>query len=428
MTSLSLAAAAHEAPDAPALIDERGVTSFAALADEVNAAATGVPLASPDGVVPLVARIDRATVLAILAALEDRTPLGLIPERATAAEKAALAARLAAATLPAGTVAVVFTSGSSGRPKGVVLSRAAAIAAAEASAARLGWRADDRWLLALPLAHVSGLAIVVRCLAARRPIVLGAPLATALARHAITLASLVPSQLAALLADPAWRPPPSLRAVLLGGAAAAPALVAAARARGVPVHPTYGMTETFGQVATGDDTTPADAVGPALPGVIIRAGSRARPQRIVVDSPSLFTGYLDEPGPDLADGFTTSDLGFVEGGLLHVVGRSDDVIITGGENVHPLAIEAALAEVPGVAAAAVVGVDDARWGQLLAALVVPAAGVSAGALEAAIAAASATWPAHHRVRRLVLVDALPLGASGKLDRRAAARYFTTTPA
>jgi len=421
--ALSIAAAAAEHPDALALVTDDGVTSFAELAAEVAAYQTSVPVDAHAR--PLIARLDRATVVAILAALDDRAPLGLIPDRATAAEQADFAARLAAAPVPADTLAVVFTTGSTGRPKGVVLSRAAALGAAEASAARLGWRVDDRWLLSLPLAHVSGLAIVVRCLHARRPIVLGSgPLAALLARHEVTLASLVPSQLAALVADPAWLPPSSLRAVLLGGAAASPTLVSAARARGVPVHTTYGMTETFGQVATGDATTPSGAIGPALPGVIIRTGSRARPLPIVVDSPTLLTGYLDEPGPSLADGFVTRDLGFVDGGVLHVVGRTDDVIITGGENVHPLAIEAALVELPGLVAAAVVGLEDDLWGQVLAALVVPGPGAGADALDAAIRAANADWPAHHRVRRWLVVDALPLGASGKLDRRAAAARFS----
>lgn len=424
--ALSIAAASAEQPDAAALIDERGVTTFAALAAEVAATRTGVPLPPDDRAAPLVAAIDRATVIAILAALEDRTPIGLIPARATPAEQAALRERLAAAPLAPDTLAVVFTSGSTGRPKGVVLSRTAALAAADASGARLGWRKDDRWLLALPLAHVSGLGIVVRCLQARRAMVLAGPsLADTLATRGVTLASLVPAQLAGLLADPAWSPPPGLRAVLLGGAAAAPALVAAARARGVAVHTTYGMTETFGQVATGDATTPLGAVGPPLPGVIIRTGSRARPQPIVVDSPALLTGYLDDPSPTLDDGFVTRDLGFVDGGVLHVVGRTDDVIITGGENVHPLAIEAALVELPGVAAAAVVGVDDDLWGQLLAALIVPAPGVEPAAIEAAVRAANPGWPPHRRVRRIELVDALPLGPSGKLDRRAAAARFRT---
>ncbi len=421
--ALSITAAAAEAPRAPALIDDDGVLDFADLAAAVTAAMTGVPLA-PDRATPRIARLDRATVVAIVAALEDHAPLGLIPERATATEQAALAARLAAATVPLDTAAVVFTSGSTARPKGVVLSRAAAVAAADASAARLGWRVDDRWLLTLPPAHVGGLAIIVRCLVARRPIVLGGgPLAATLARHAITLASLVPSQLAALLADPAWRPPPSLRVVLLGGAAASPTLVAAARARGVPVHPSYGMTETFGQVATGDATTPRGAIGPPLPGVIIRTGARAQPRPIVVDSPALLTRYLDDPGPELGDGFVTRDLGFVEDGVLHVVGRSDDVIITGGENVHPLAIEAALVALPGIAAAAVVGLDDDLWGQILAALIVPAAGVDGATVERIVRAAMPDWPAHQRVRRWKIVDALPLATSGKLDRRAAALRF-----
>lgn len=364
-----------------------------------------------------VARADHATLDAIAAALDGGPPLGLIAERTTDGERAALTARLAAAALPDDAALVVFTSGSTGRPKGVVFTRAAIAAAAAASAAHLGERADDGWLLAVPLGHVAGVAVVAR---ARR---LGArprlgP-AAALADPAVTHASLVPTQLAQLLADPAWRPSPRLRLVLVGGAAAAPALLSAARARGVPAVATYGMTETFGQIATGrvDEPVADDgAIGPLLPGVTVAAGTAAAPAPLRVRAPGLFTGYLDEPTPPLADGFVTRDLGYLRGDRLVVVGRVDDVIITGGENVYPAALEAALTALPGVIAAAVVGLPDPVWGERVAAAVE----ASPALTEAELVAALATWPAHHRPRPLVRVDALPRLPSGKLDRRAIA--------
>jgi O-succinylbenzoic acid--CoA ligase len=244
-----------------------------------------------------------------------------------------------------------------------------------------------------------------------------APLAPALA--AATLASLVPAQLAALLDDPAWRPPPQLRAILLGGAAAPPSLLAAAAARGVPFLTTYGMTETFGQIATMPPDRAGDPAAPfaLLPGVSLAAGTRAAPSPIRVRGPMLGTRYLD--GAPIAPELVTADLGFLdESGALHVVGRADDVIVTGGAKVHPLEVEAVLAATPGVRAACVFAVSDERWGQLVGAALATVPGFD-------LAAAAAHWraalPPHARPRRLALTADLPLAPTGKPDRRAAAR-------
>jgi hypothetical protein len=296
---------------------------------------------------PMIARSDAATVAAIVDVLDGAPPIGLIPERATAAEQAALAARLAAAPVPDDTACVVFTSGSTGRPKGVVLSRAAIAAATAASAAHLGASDDDRWLLALPLGHVAGVAVVARAHRGGRVPRLGT--AHDLAAPEVTHASLVPTQLDQVLADPTWRPSPRLRVVLVGGAAAPPALLAAARARGVPVRTTYGMTETFGQIATADADAPEPdgAVGRLLPGVAVVAGTATAPAPLVVRAPGLFTGYLDDPTPLGPAGFPTRDLGYLRGDRLVVCGRADDVIITGGENVYPTEIEGGAGRGPG---------------------------------------------------------------------------------
>jgi len=401
--ALSVRAAAAEAD--LGLIDDDGAMTFAELAHAAADVDAPTVIAAPT----------RATVIAIVAALEQQRPIGLVHARLAPADQDALRARLAAAAPPAGTFAIVFTSGSTAEPKAVVVSRRAAVAAAAASAARLGWHDDDRWLVALPLAHVGGLAIVVRSLIARRPIVLagGGDLAGTIERHRVTLASLVPTQLEALV-ERGWRPPAHLRAILVGGAAAPAALIERALALGLPVLTTYGMTETFGQVATArpGERLPPDAIGRPLPGVGITAGTRARPAPVVVDSPAR-CAYL---GDDASGPVVTADLGFVEDGLLYVVGRADDVIITGGENVHPLAVEAALARVPGVARVCVFGVPDDRWGQLVAAAIVAGDGFDAGALDRAIAGLAP----HLRPRRVRVVDSLPLGPTGKVDRRRAA--------
>lgn len=379
----------------------------------------GVELATRATTV-LVATPTSATIDAIRAALDARTPLALLHHRLPAAELERQRAIVDGTTLPPGTGVVLFTSGSTGPARGVALSRAALDAAAAASAAHLGWRADDRWLLALSTAHAGGLAIVVRCHAAGVPIVLldgdfDRDRCAALLADC-TLASLVPTQLAVLLDDPAWRPPPTLRAVLLGGAAASPALLERAAARGVPFLTSYGLTETFGQIAT----APTDHAGaPAAPlqllaGVEVSAGTRAEPAPIEIRGPMLATAYLD--GTPIAPRFTTADLGFVEDNVLHVVGRIDDVIVSGGEKVHPSVVETELTATPGVRAACVFAVPDPRWGHTVGAVLAVDDGFDE---ERAAARWTTTLAPHARPRELAIVAAVPLLPSGKVDRRQA---------
>ncbi len=413
MTELSILEAARTAPERLAIETASRSLTFAACAAAV---AAGPP---PPPAIIATPSID--TVLAVHAALAARRPIALLHHRLTAGEAARQRALVEHAELPPDAAVVLFTSGSTGPARGVVLSRAALVAAAGASAHHLGWRDTDRWLLALSLAHAGGLSIVIRCLAARRPIVLcdgdfdRDVVAQRLER--CTLASLVPTQLSALLDDPAWRPPAGLRAVLLGGAAAPPALLERAAQRGVAFLTTYGMTESLGQLATAPADRAGDPRAPLVPlaGVAVQAGSQLAPAPIVVRAPMLATCYLD--GAPIAPAFTTADLGFFDGDALHVTGRCDDVIITGGENVHPSAIEAVLAATPGVRAACAFGVADQRWGQLVGAALVIDGGFDPRA-------AATRWhdalPAHARPRRLAICAGLPTLPSGKVDRRAAA--------
>jgi len=357
----------------------------------------------------VVATRTQPTIDRIHTALAERRALALLDPNHAAAELDRQRAMLAAATLPADTAFVLFTSGSTSAPRGVVLSRRAIDAAADASASHLGWRDDDRWLLALSLAHTGGLAIVVRCRLASKPVVLaGDDLAASLAE--VTLASLVPTQLASLLDDPMWRPLPRLRAILLGGAGAPPSLLDAAAARGVPFLTTYGMTETFGQVATAALARAGDprALPVPLGGVMIDASPQIR-----VAGPMLATCYLD--GSPIAPVFTTADLGELVPDGLRVIGRADDVIVTGGDNVQPAEVEAVLAATPGVRAGCVFGLPDSRWGAIVGAAIVVDASFD---LEAARAYWHDMLPARSRPRRIAIVDALPRLPSGKLDRRA----------
>jgi len=322
---------------------------------------------------------------------------------------------------------VVTTSGSTGSPKRVQLNAAALGASATATQSRLG--GPGRWLLALPAQHIAGLQVLVRAaLAGTQPAVLdlrgefdpaafGAA-AQRLARKATArcYTALVPTQLARLLdTDP--RPLTGFDAVLLGGAATPDGLLRRARTAGVRVVTTYGMTETAGGCVY--DGWPLD-------GTRVRVDGEGS---VELAGPMLATGYLDAPEESAAafrDGwFRTSDLGRIdEQGRLQVLGRADDVVVTGGLNVAPTDVEAVLTGLPGVAAACVVGLPDPEWGERVIAVVVPAdpgRPPDPGALRAA-ARRLLTGP--QAPKEIVLFDALPLCGVGKPDRSAVRAMLT----
>jgi o-succinylbenzoate---CoA ligase len=324
----------------------------------------------------------------------------------------------------AGTAVVVATSGSSGEPKGVLLSAAALRASALATAERLGGPAQ--WLLALPVVRVAGLQVLVRSLLARTsPVVLdtadgfdvGAFVeATGQLDGPRRCTALVPTQLLRLLdaGGEALVALASYDAVLLGGAAAPAPLLARARDAGVAVVTTYGMTETCGGCVYD---------GLPLSGVQVDTVEG----RVRVRGPVLADGYRLRP--DLTEAafaggsFDTGDLGHLDlEGRLVVTGRADDVIISGGENVAPGPVEDVLAGFPAVAEVAVVGRPDAEWGQRVTAVVVPrdpAVPPRLDDLRDAVIAAG--LPRAAAPRALEVVDVLPLLPSGKIDRRSLGR-------
>jgi O-succinylbenzoic acid--CoA ligase len=365
------------------------------------------------------------TVFRILAAIENRVPFAPLDPKSPPAE---IQARRTLLARGSDAMAILFTSGSTGRPRGVELSRAAFLASAKASAGRLGWRDGDRWLCVLPLAHVGGISILTRCLAARRTIVLAdrfdaAAVADLIAREEVTLASLVPTMLSWLLEledrDTRSSRFASLRAVLVGGAAAPDALWGEAIGRGMPVLETWGMTETCSQVATalpgGDPRAPVPLDGWEV---------RSREGRLEVRGGALFSCYLEADGSrrpvDDEGWFRTGDTGRINAdGSVTVLGRADEVILSGGENVEPAEVERFLESLPGIGRAVVAGIPDPEWGETVAAALesLPGGGrdsfASHADLEKTIRAGLAPW---QRPRTIVWMERFPETASGKVDR------------
>jgi o-succinylbenzoate---CoA ligase len=228
--------------------------------------------------------------------------------------------------------------------------------------------------------------------------------------------SLVPTQLVRLLDDPAGTDALGrYDAVLVGGAAATPTLLARARAAQVRVVTTYGMTETCGGCVY--DGRPLDGVEVTLDDL----------GRVLLGGPVLAEGYLGRPDLD-AVAFVghprrlrTQDLGHLVDGTLTVLGRADDVILSGGANVAPARVEAVLAELPGVAESCVVGVPDAEWGQSVVAVVVLRPGAGSPALDDVRRLVADRVGPTSAPRRLVVVPALPSRGPGKTDRSAVAR-------
>jgi len=296
-----------------------------------------------------------------------------------------------------GDALVVPTSGSTGEPKGVVLTHDAIAASAAATNARLGATAGSRWLACLPLAHVGGLAVVTRALLGGIDLVVhdgfDAGRVTQAARDGASHVSLVTTALR--------RIDPMLFEVILLGGSRPPA------DRPANAVATYGMTETGSGVVY--DGRPLD-------GVEIDIDAEGR---IKLRCAMLLRSYRDGTVPVDADGwFDTGDLGrWLDDGRLHVEGRAGDLIITGGENVWPEAVERALSGHPDVAGVMVRGVGDPEWGQLVEAVVVPAPG-AAPTLDSLRAHVKESHPAYLAPRSLVVADEIPTTSLGKPRRHA----------
>lgn len=389
--ALSSKAAASDAPEVTALID---VESGRALSwPEVSSAITTI-----DPPVALAATNTIDMVLTILAALERNQALAIGPRLSL--ESTATATR-------ADTALAILTSGSSASPRLIEHRASALVAHAQASALALDSRVGDRWLIALPIAHVSGLGPIIRALVFRRSVALMKKFDTtrfiaAIVSHQITLTSLVPTMLSRLVKQ-CWRPPAHLRHVLIGGAACSAQLREQAQNLGIPITICYGMTETFSHIVIN---------GRLLPGIEARTDKE---------------GVLSIRGPistTWPQWLRTQDLATLtktpNGIQVDILSRADDVIISGGENVSPTRVRDALIAHPLINDAHVIGINDPEWGQRVAAMIATQTDVDTNKLDGQLRSSLA---GHERPRRYLVVRSIPRLPSGKPDSQTIAKQL-----
>jgi O-succinylbenzoic acid--CoA ligase len=338
-----------------------------------------------------------------------------------------LAKLLKQAELPGHAELLISTSGSTGEPKQVMLSEANLEAAALASRSRIPLEPGDVWLNCLSLQHIGGISIFYRCAEAGATVLLhdkfdAKRVREDMERFCVTHISLVPAMLARLLE--AGPPPARLKYALTGGGPLSASLAQRAQQAGWPVCPTYGMSEAASQVATLAALPPdwrEGMVGPPLPGISVdivdENGLPSQDEgRIRVRGPGVMTGYANaagESGHGLLDGwFLSGDRGYFDAhGNLVVLGRHDDMLVSGGVNIHPAAVEGLLLACPDVIDVAVTALSDAVWGDRITALVV---GDDIQSIEGW---SRENLPSALRPRLFVSVAALPRNAMGKLERR-----------
>jgi len=322
----------------------------------------------------------------------------------------------------------MYTSGTTGLPKGVILTYGNMFASAAGSAFNLGVLPGDRWLACLPLFHIGGLSIVIRSVLYGTGMVLHRQfderaLSASLRRDGVTHVSVVATMLQRLLDVDPGPCAPQVRVVLVGGGPVPEALLQRAAELGYPVVQTYGLTETASQVAP---LAPADAIarlgsaGKPLVTTRLRVDAPAgEPGEILVSGPVVTPGYFRRPeatGVAIRGGWLhTGDIGRLDAdGYLYVLDRRDDLIVSGGENIYPAEVEALVLRHPAVREAAVVGLPDSAWGQVVVAAIVGDDDVVPEEIQEWMRERIARFKVPSRIERL---QSLPMTASGKVQRR-----------
>ncbi len=330
------------------------------------------------------------------------------------------------AAAPEDLALIVYTSGTTGDPKGAMITHGNLVAEADALIEAWGWTHADRLLSALPLFHVHGLVVALMTgLASGGSVVVqpafeaGDFLAT-MRETAATMAFCVPTMLHRIAAHEDAEAVESLRLLVSGSAPLSVELFNVFAQRGVPILERYGMTETLLTVSNPlDGERRAGTVGRALPGVILDAPAPGEdPRELRVAGPTVFAGYWHKPEATaeiLASGWMrTGDIVATdEAGYLMICGRSKELIITGGFNVYPSEVEDVLCRLPGILEVAVVGEPSPEWGEVVVAHVV----TSTGTLDLELLEAGAeVLSTYKRPRRYIAASSLPRTALGKLQR------------
>jgi O-succinylbenzoic acid--CoA ligase len=433
MSVVDLLSRASADSEAIALVTPYEAVTFAQLDDEVAAMVRLLRSAGsePGQVVPVVLQPDRRGVVTLLALWRiGATPAPLNP-RLTEAERARATSALR--DVSGGAQAILWTSGTGGRPRGVAISFEALLASALGAKERLGLSERDVWLASLSPAHIGGLALITRSLLLGGSLFVVGPFnisrdwellqgrgLPAGVAGLVTHLSLVPTQLLHLLDVSRDEPPPRwLRCVLVGGSGTPSRLLARAQAAGWPVALTYGLTEATSQVATAPPELTRrkpGTVGRPLAGVELRIDES---EEILVRGSTLASAYVAS-----ADSLTdsdrwhhTGDIGRLDAdGDVWVTGRRVDRIVSGGVTVDAVEVEEVLLSHPAVGDACVVGVTDDEWGEVVCAWIVPRLGVVE--LEALDAYVRSRLSASKLPRRYHVEKGIPRNINGKVDRAA----------
>ena len=419
----SIFSAANECPDSLAVRTNERDWTFSEIACLVQKKIKKIP--ENEQVFPLIASSTLDTLVDIYALLELRKTILLIHPKLTELEIKNLLSsfRWSEGGISEDCAVILFTSGTTGKPKPAMISRRALVASAESSACNIPLERGDVWQLSISPARIGGFSIVTRSLRARSAVSLPSKFepehfVEELIDQKVSFTSLVPTMLAMIFDRfPNWTPPKTLKAILLGGSSASRALKEKASRQQVPIVITYGMTESSSNVVT----TPyqsrfevTEGCGQPNAGVQLRIN-----QGIVeVKGPMLMDGYWRMESIDRDEWFSTGDIGFLdEKGNVHIQARRTDVIVSGGENVYPVEVEEALETIDGIKEARVVGMSEDIWGAIVTALLVPKSSEKISN-ETIVKSLSRILAQYKSPRRITWVSHLPVLSNGKPDRTA----------
>lgn len=425
---LSVRRAAQECPNRVAIRRDPaqgGDLSFSELAALVEDRISEIKKEGYTRLYPLVVYSNTDSLVSVYALLELRIPILVLHPSLTKVEKDRFLEQTKTfkEPLPEDTAIIVFTSGTTGTPKATILTRRALISSALSSAKNIPLEEGDVWQLSISPARIGGFSIVTRSLIARTAISF-APKFSAKAyveswdRDKVTLSSIVPTMLIKVLEEcPQWRPGKNFKTFLVGGAPTSEKIRREAFDRGFPLIMTYGMTETASNVVS----TPFE-----LRYSITRGSGKVNPDaelkvvenRVLVRGPMLLHGYWGRKTKDAQGWFDSGDLGWIdEDGFVHIQGRAKDIILSGGDNIYPQEVEAALEGITGIKHALVLGKPDETWGAVVTALLVAENENSKPRNEDIVSGLAKVLAAYKSPRLIAWVSELPLNASGKVNRK-----------